>query len=424
MELTVNGSLLPLEDYFSGNTDVKIFDLIHDPQIFWRHEHCMSHQVFSSFLQSTDQISNVQTRIVSFHCPSVDSRLEACREDLKTLFETYGIHPCLSELVEALGVQPDSHNAGNYPTVLNQAGTESFECWYQLKHAEKNDRSKTESWSLRQTGVYHKYDMEKNFNLLLLFHPSKYSAFEETLLQFSGISPREGIASQILRDAWCIHVFLVETCSRNWNEHIRVHVSAFNKLKYSVHHIESLAPPNTIDLELIRSLHRHQEVSSTASLFCQGNNNVFRKICEILPIESIPQKQWLCIRANRALDHFAVYENLIQQAKNAMSHLQYVANHQNQTLAIKDQAAAAELNRTLLELTYTTADDSAAIKVITILGLVFLPGGFIAALFGMDFFNFQSNKLTMGKNLWIFLAFWIPVTATTVLIYIAFIFRR
>lgn len=65
--------------------------------------------------------------------------------------------------------------------------------------------------------------------------------------------------------------------------------------------------------------------------------------------------------------------------------------------------------------------DSAAMKTIALLNLVFLPGTFIAAVFGMGFFNFsqgdetQLPKWSMSKDIWIYWAITIPVTAVTVL---------
>lgn len=102
---------------------------------------------------------------------------------------------------------------------------------------------------------------------------------------------------------------------------------------------------------------------------------------------------------------------------------------------------AAELNETLLNLTYNTVDDSATIKIITIFSLIFLPGSFIATIFGMNFFVFENpqqgggsaggngnnnlwNGLTVGQNFWIFIATWLPVTALVLLIYAGVVWRR
>lgn len=65
--------------------------------------------------------------------------------------------------------------------------------------------------------------------------------------------------------------------------------------------------------------------------------------------------------------------------------------------------------------------DSAAMKTIALLTLIFLPGTFIATVFGMGFFNFsqgdgaQMPEWSVSKDIWVYWAITIPVTGVTVL---------
>ncbi|PGH29581.1 hypothetical protein GX50_07659 [[Emmonsia] crescens] len=65
--------------------------------------------------------------------------------------------------------------------------------------------------------------------------------------------------------------------------------------------------------------------------------------------------------------------------------------------------------------------DTAAMKIISAVGLVFLPGTFISTLFGMNFFDFSVDDNTgkqtfaMSDKFWMYWAISLPVTAAVIL---------
>ncbi|KAI7474653.1 hypothetical protein KC357_g5150 [Hortaea werneckii] len=66
--------------------------------------------------------------------------------------------------------------------------------------------------------------------------------------------------------------------------------------------------------------------------------------------------------------------------------------------------------------------DSVSMKGISILGLVFLPGTFVSALFGMNFFDLAQNHqgqyvLAVSSNFWLYWAVTVPLTLGTVLLW-------
>ncbi|TQW10350.1 Magnesium transport protein CorA, transmembrane region [Cordyceps javanica] len=63
--------------------------------------------------------------------------------------------------------------------------------------------------------------------------------------------------------------------------------------------------------------------------------------------------------------------------------------------------------------------DSTAMKMISLLGTLFLPGTFLASVFSMTFFNFQSNAdPVISDKLWVFFLLTIPITAAIVGVWI------
>jgi len=88
-----------------------------------------------------------------------------------------------------------------------------------------------------------------------------------------------------------------------------------------------------------------------------------------------------------------------------------------------------DMTEKMKNLTQDTVDDSATVKIITIVSAFYLPGSFVASLYGMNFFAFDSTSqsIAIGTNFWIFVATWLPLTAITVAVYILtlwFVARR
>ncbi|KAK6193979.1 hypothetical protein LQW54_011908 [Pestalotiopsis sp. IQ-011] len=88
-----------------------------------------------------------------------------------------------------------------------------------------------------------------------------------------------------------------------------------------------------------------------------------------------------------------------------------------------------DLNKTVAELSFRVAHatglDSTAMKVLAIVTVVFLPPSFIATLFSMSMFNWQSSESTsdngsseiVASNFWIYWATTVPLTLVILVAY-------
>lgn len=65
------------------------------------------------------------------------------------------------------------------------------------------------------------------------------------------------------------------------------------------------------------------------------------------------------------------------------------------------------------KLAHSSKRDSAAMKTISLLGAVFLPGAYLASVFSMTFFNFQAGEgePAVSNQFWIYWVVTIPITA-------------
>jgi Mg2+ and Co2+ transporter CorA len=81
------------------------------------------------------------------------------------------------------------------------------------------------------------------------------------------------------------------------------------------------------------------------------------------------------------------------------------------------------LTQNLLTLTEHNVDESTTVKIITFVSAFYLPGSFVATLFGMNFFYFdqERGKIVIAEDFWIFLASWLPLTLITAAIYVVIV---
>ncbi|KAF6815673.1 hypothetical protein CPLU01_02682 [Colletotrichum plurivorum] len=76
-------------------------------------------------------------------------------------------------------------------------------------------------------------------------------------------------------------------------------------------------------------------------------------------------------------------------------------------------------------LAHASKRDSTAMKTISLLGAVFLPGTFLASVFSMTFFNFENGAdPVISKSLWVYFAITVPLTIIIVVGWIWFDRRR
>ncbi|KAH0443364.1 hypothetical protein CKAH01_02849 [Colletotrichum kahawae] len=76
-------------------------------------------------------------------------------------------------------------------------------------------------------------------------------------------------------------------------------------------------------------------------------------------------------------------------------------------------------------LAHASKRDSTAMKTISLLGAVFLPGTFLASVFSMTFFDFAKDAdPVISKSLWVYFAITIPLTVVIVVGWIMFDRRR
>ncbi|KAF2732091.1 hypothetical protein EJ04DRAFT_578618 [Polyplosphaeria fusca] len=94
--------------------------------------------------------------------------------------------------------------------------------------------------------------------------------------------------------------------------------------------------------------------------------------------------------------------------------------HINQCMGKRNENLVAVLYTVLnLQIAQAVRNDSIPMRTIAYVTLIFLPGAYVAAIFGMNFFQFapESQTLVLGTDFWLYWAITAPVTLLTLLVW-------
>ncbi|KAE8413047.1 hypothetical protein BDV36DRAFT_300314 [Aspergillus pseudocaelatus] len=320
---------------------------------------------------------------------------------------------------------------------------QSIEVAYIFKYAfQKSNNDKPDSWTVRQTGVYQKYDIAMNHSTWIFLNPTKDCLFQQRLMEIL-MSPLQ--CSQLMSHPLLIHNLLFATFFPTWREYIGSHEATV------------LTVSNTTVTERIQDPLRvnHHMLTSIRSVEsrCLPLQALFRSFDKTLQIlhkannalrdcGSVQHLLWH--KMDQLLDNYESHADAYLQAASflqsrAATTAQLIAD----TFSFKNSHTAQEQSDYMLDLTSSTVDDSSTVRVITVVTLIYLPSTFMAVclplrqttrfcntvvsltqflasqtLLGMNsFFEMdpETHKLIVSPQFWIFVVCAVPLTAVTVL---------
>lgn len=223
-------------------------------------------------------------------------------------------------------------------------------------------------------------------------------------------SLREAATDDLMAHPFALHVLVLEHVVELYDHAIwqfRDFVRATETQRLT---IEDPQPDYTAMHELSRHVMHCTEVLSTAL-------NVMEHILEelsrsqIQPLQPFDYDPGPAIRQQKSMLQFMHNRSIAveDRLKNEIN-LAFHITSQHSNLISAQIAHAAQV-------------DSRAMRTISILGLVFLPGTFISAVFSMSFFNFtpatvdQPGRWNVSGMFWLYWVVAIPVTALTVAVW-------
>jgi hypothetical protein len=106
--------------------------------------------------------------------------------------------------------------------------------------------------------------------------------------------------------------------------------------------------------------------------------------------------------------------NLINQADSAAAIMIARTSQSIADDSRRDQKISVDIANSSRLIALNTLRDSASMKAIAHVTMVFLPGTFLASVFAMPFFDLQnSTRFFVNKNFWIYVAITVPLTIAT-----------
>ncbi|KAI0136669.1 hypothetical protein BJ170DRAFT_24585 [Xylariales sp. AK1849] len=343
------------------------FSILRQPYS-WAHLE-VSKDLFESFLKVTNAMDEIRDIVLSFSC--------------KVSHLGRGFTPCAWR---------------------QQATVHEISYVFKYPDTKLNDEGDV-IWVIRQIGLYHRYELSDQKNTWLMVFPNHQCSSPEEISKLMGQGGHP----------LCPHVQFLLYRLRSWRWYMDDFEKRYQKSAATVLNVEIEEPLDFTDMYVQLSSLRYVEtnISCLLPIFA-----AYRRVLNRL-------KQWnetLALTGEADRDAAVEFQTTLESLEagieafetNAMFLLARIASAvqmASDTISLKSQNTTENMSNHMLS-------DSAAIRVITMVTLVFLPAAFTSGFFGMGFFTTDPDsggQLIVAPYLWVYFLLAIPMTALTLL---------
>lgn len=318
--------------------------------------------------------------------------------------------------------------------------SESYESAYILRRVELNGRVLTEGqspWSIRQTAVYHRLHFNENDSVeslqdvkstFLLIAPSHNA--EQRLRQQLELSNRCTIVScniqrLLVADSlrgWMDYMAWLETqLKEQSNKIVFARVGTREKhlspvMDFNINFMDrqalKLLEDSITDLQIIlpTCLSTVVRIREQCQKCCNMNYSNTKKKCNCDQVlvqfdEHIKELELYVMRVDVLRD----------KAKCIAQLLSDLLNYEN-AVALRNVAHESQReSKSMTQLTEKSTKDAAAVKVLTIIGLIYLPTTIVASFFSTQFVHTNNmGNMAVSANAWLLAAIAVPLTIITI----------
>ncbi|KAB8232877.1 uncharacterized protein BDW43DRAFT_97098 [Aspergillus alliaceus] len=321
---------------------------------------------------------------------------------------------------------------------------------YVIRRAERNQRPTSQGecpWSIRQTGVYHKltypHDGSSSSSAFILIAPS-HAVENEVSQSFQG-SPVE---EDIMKPHFSMHESLIADGLKGWMDYM-AWLEAECKQKADrliVWDVEDRDKHKTcFDVDDRQRLKQLEDYITDLMVILQTAVDTIGRVgksCQRHCQESCdPRNGCSCRYMLREFDEYAtegrvylkrakVLKDRVQSTEQLLTDLLSF----EETRALKQLARASHIEtKTLKELTEASqreshyvaelaersVEDAAAVKMLSLVGLVYLPTTIVANFFSTEFVKVnEEGAMYISPWVWILVAIAVPLTLVTIFLWI------
>ncbi|KAJ5107216.1 hypothetical protein N7456_003891, partial [Penicillium angulare] len=276
----------------------------------------------------------------------------------------------------------------------------SIQTSYTFKYPEHSPEHNT--WSIRQTGVYHKRDMGKDQSTWVLFNPTPGSKGHCLVEEWIKSERREATYDP----AW-LHWTLFAAYMPPWRIYIadieRQVLDIANKISAT-----SIHKPLELGHDHLKSLMRLETRLNESITILGSARNILTEVCDLLQQDTESDTKGLDQLSNIRRQCGVYLDNATFLQKRVMSITQVLTH----TVLFRDQVVAKEQNTHIFQLNKSAV-------FITTLTLLYLPASFLATFFGMNFIAMdpKTNSITVTSTIWIFVISSVLLTGATFAVY-------
>ncbi|KAE8373555.1 hypothetical protein BDV26DRAFT_285023 [Aspergillus bertholletiae] len=365
--------------------------------------------------------------------------LNISSELFRHLLEAQSVFPHFWKSVLTFGVRFVENEYGFPPfrsKSSQRVGSKIEEIAYVIRRVELNQRptSKLECpWSIRQTAVYHRltypHDGSPCSSVFILVAPSR--AVENEVSQCLPGSPSEG---EIMKPHFSIHESLIADSLRNWMDYMtwlesECNQMAHRQIAWNVNNgDEHMIYFNVDDRQRLKQLGDY--ITDLIVVLQTAVNTIGRigKSCQQhCQMSCRVQDDCCCSSMIREFSEYDAEAHVyLERAKVLQERVQSTEQLLTDLLGFEDTRALKELARTsqteshyVAELAKRSAEDAAAVKMLSLVGLVYLPTTIVANFFSTQFVKVDDQGgIYISSWVWILAVISIPLTVATIFLWI------
>ncbi|KUJ20793.1 uncharacterized protein LY89DRAFT_640613 [Mollisia scopiformis] len=313
------------------------------------------------------------------------------------------------------------------------SGVKVHEYAYMLRRVELNGRAHTEDdnpWSIRQTAVYHRLSAPKTQSLkstFLLIAPS-----ENVEDQFGRCLSQSNAEDGMALSPWNVHRILVADSLRGWmdymaylekglkeqSDHIvlasvgddKVNLSPLTDFVINFDNRQQLKiiEDQVLDLQVILPgmLDAVEQLLREFSSFQTEEDGELNAI--VGEFEEYVREVKMLVERSKALNDMA--RSTARLLSDLLSYEEAVSLKK---LSIETQIES----KSMCHLAEKSTKDAAAVKILTVITLIYLPTTIVANFFSTQFVQTTDGHMNVAPNVWLLAAIAVPLTLLTILLW-------
>ncbi|KAH5568152.1 hypothetical protein HBI25_052550 [Parastagonospora nodorum] len=398
------------------------------------------------------QVTSRQFRIFFIRQDDSHSRLQISKEVFAVLAGELQLYPQLREFLvdfkwklRETEVGPPRINfrpLSSSPSQMQDTSA-GFECAYIVRFIEFTNREGEFPWSLRQYVVYHKYSPEE------ATHPSTWMLFGSSQRTESCIKRYSASGKDMISgNPFELHVLFLDIAIASWRPYLIEFHDAIADLSEKAFIMEigkgdSFEQAYTVDVQDYQSLKEIEDRGSDVLLCLDSTLDTVTTIRErytSYPLARDGLKQEDIRTQDEMLFALEEQRKSIQYSRKKVEALLSKAEHtralisslldrlnghnlDQQMVALQSlQRQAQDENAIMRELAEQGSRDSASVRILTILTLIYLPCTVVSSFYSTQFVDKDKSadgqmKMKYADNAWLFFAVSIPLTFFTIMVW-------